>query len=187
MLFELFNFNKWAFVIVSNKSFLISKYRYCIDKVSIYRPSLPIKFVSAYLHQLIMAINLACTTPTVRCTLQLEGLPQGKNIKQALEVYGVEVERTRHLEDSRSSIGTIFVTIKASDESEYIYMIIAVHQIKYCAPTVFSMSLCDMLCTFIVWLQGMLLLLYMVKHHFILCTLNTCIDLHSFIVRTPFY
>ena len=69
-----------------------------------------------------MAINLACTTPTVRCTLQLEGVPQGKDIKKALEVYGIEVERIKHLEDSPSSSsrGTIFVTIKASDESEYI-------------------------------------------------------------------
>ena len=67
-----------------------------------------------------MAINLACTTPTVRCTLQLEDVPQRKDIKQVLEVYDVEVERTRHLEDSRSSRDTIFVTIKASDDSEYI-------------------------------------------------------------------
>ena len=75
-----------------------------------------------------MAINLACTTPTVRCTFQLEGVPQGKDIKQALEVYGIEIERIKHLEDSPSSRGTIFVTVKASDESEYIYIyIIAVH------------------------------------------------------------
>ena len=66
-----------------------------------------------------MAINLACTTPTVRCTLQLEGVPQRKDIKQALEVYDVEVERVKRLKDSLRS--TILVTIKASDESEYVH------------------------------------------------------------------
>ena len=97
-----------------------------------------------------MAINLACTTPTVRCTLQLEGVPPGKDIKQALKVYGVEVERTSHLEDSPSSRGPILVTIKASDESEYIYnnswvldKILCFHCILACNYMI--------LCAFIVW------------------------------------
>ena len=39
---------------------------------------------------------------TVRCTLKLEGVPRGvmeKEIKEALEMYRVEVEQTKFLEE----------------------------------------------------------------------------------------
>lgn len=95
-----------------------------------------------------MAVNLTHATPTVRCTLQFEGVPQGKDIKQALEAYDIKVERVKSLKDSPRN--TILVTIRASDESEYVYnnscaldKILCSHFILICSYM--------MLCAFIVW------------------------------------
>ena len=55
---------------------------------------------------------------TLCYTLKLEGAPRGvtkKEIEEALEIYQVEVEQIRLLEEE----GIILVTLKASEDGKY--------------------------------------------------------------------